>query len=49
MSFGVLTTNTHDEALARAGEGRDNKGWEAATAAIQLANVARGLSSDDAR
>ncbi len=45
MSFGVLTTNTYDEALARAGAGDDNKGREAALAAVQLANVVRRLLS----
>ena len=45
MSFGVLTTNTHDEALARAGAGDDNKGREAALAAVQLAHVVRDLIS----
>lgn len=47
MSFGVLTTNTYDEALERAGQGSANKGWEAAMAAIQLANVVRDLTRDD--
>jgi len=47
MSFGVLTTNTYDEALERAGRGSDNKGWEAAMAAIQLANVVRDLIRDN--
>ena len=44
ISFGVLTTNTYEEAVARAGDGSDNKGWEAAMAAVQLANVVRGLT-----
>jgi 6,7-dimethyl-8-ribityllumazine synthase len=39
MAFGVLTTNSVEEALARAGEGKDNKGWEAAAAALELATV----------
>src|SRR5262252_290016 len=39
MTFGVLTTNSVEEALARAGEGPDNKGWEAATAAVEMASV----------
>src|SRR5581483_1571917 len=33
MAFGVLTTNSVEEAIERAGEGPANKGWEAATAA----------------
>ena len=37
VGFGVLTTHTADEALARAGEGSSNKGREAATAVLKLA------------
>jgi 6,7-dimethyl-8-ribityllumazine synthase len=37
MTFGVLTTNSVEEAVERAGEGSSNKGWEAATAAIEMA------------
>ena len=44
MSFGVLTTNSVEEALARAGEGIANKGWEAATAAIEMAEIAAQLT-----
>jgi 6,7-dimethyl-8-ribityllumazine synthase len=36
MAFGVLTTNTAEEALARAGEGSSNKGHEAAAAALEM-------------
>jgi len=43
MSFGVLTTNSAEEALARSGAGPSNKGWEAAVAAIEMATVARAL------
>jgi len=43
MTFGVLTTNSVEEALARAGDGPDNKGWEAAAAAVELATVIRQL------
>jgi 6,7-dimethyl-8-ribityllumazine synthase len=39
MTFGVLTTNSAEEALARAGDGKSNKGWEAATAAVEMATV----------
>ena len=44
MAFGVLTTNSVEEALERAGEGSANKGWEAATAAVQMAELTRKLS-----
>lgn len=43
MTFGVLTTNSAEEALARAGEGPSNKGFEAASAALQMATIARDL------
>ena len=33
VAFGVLTTNTAEEAMARAGDGPANKGREAAQAA----------------
>lgn len=43
MSFGVLTTNSVEEALERAAEGPANKGYEAATAAVEMATIARAL------
>lgn len=43
MTFGVLTTNSAEEALARAGEGPSNKGWEAATAALEMAEIVTKL------
>jgi 6,7-dimethyl-8-ribityllumazine synthase len=39
MAFGVLTTNSVEEAVERAGEGPTNKGWEAAAAAIEMVTV----------
>ena len=44
MAFGVLTTNSVEEALERAGDGLSNKGWEAATAAIEMAAVVAQLT-----
>ena len=44
MAFGVLTTNSVEEALARAGDGPGNKGHEAATAAIEMAQVVAQLT-----
>ena len=38
-SFGVLTTNTMEQALDRAGGKHGNKGWEAAMAAMQMVSV----------
>ena len=45
MSFGVLTTNSVEEALERAGEGKSNKGWEAAVSAVEMATVIARLRS----
>jgi 6,7-dimethyl-8-ribityllumazine synthase len=44
MAFGVLTTNSVEEALERAGPGDANKGREAAAAALEMAQLfaARG-------
>src|SRR5687768_12280247 len=39
MSFGVLTTNSAEEALERAAPGPANKGREAAEAAIEMARL----------
>jgi len=44
MTFGVLTTNSVEEALARAGDGASNKGHEAAAAAIAMASVVAQLT-----
>jgi 6,7-dimethyl-8-ribityllumazine synthase len=44
MAFGVLTTNSIEEALERAGDGPANKGWEAASAAVEMAAVAAQLA-----
>jgi 6,7-dimethyl-8-ribityllumazine synthase len=41
MAFGVLTTDTWEQAQARAGSGRDNKGFESAAAAIEMARLFR--------
>ncbi len=41
--FGVLTTNTIEEAVERAGTKHGNKGADAAMAAIEMANLMRAL------
>lgn len=41
MAFGVLTTDTWAQAEERAGSGRDNKGFEAAAAALEMAQLFR--------
>jgi 6,7-dimethyl-8-ribityllumazine synthase len=43
MTFGVLTTNSVEEALSRAGNGSGNKGREAAIAAVEMASLAGQL------
>ncbi|MED0687569.1 6,7-dimethyl-8-ribityllumazine synthase [Anoxybacillus ayderensis] len=42
--FGVLTTDTIEQAIERAGTKAGNKGWEAALSAIEMANVMRTFS-----
>jgi 6,7-dimethyl-8-ribityllumazine synthase len=41
LIFGVLTTDTVEQALARAGDKAANKGWESALAALRMANLRR--------
>jgi 6,7-dimethyl-8-ribityllumazine synthase len=41
--FGVLTTDTIDQAIERAGTKAGNKGWAAATSALEMANLLRAL------
>ena len=48
MAFGVLTTNSVEEALARAADGPANKGHEAALAAIEMAEVIAQLTRQPA-
>ncbi len=43
VSFGVLTTDTIEQALERAGTKAGNKGFDAAMAAIEMANLYRAL------
>ena len=46
VAFGVLTTNTLEQAIDRAGAKSGNKGFDAAVTAIEMANVMRRLRSD---
>lgn len=41
--FGVLTTDTTDQAQARAGGKAGNKGYDAAVSAIEMVNLLEGL------
>jgi 6,7-dimethyl-8-ribityllumazine synthase len=43
VAFGVLTTNTIEQALARAGGARGNKGYEAAVTALEMVAVLRAV------
>ena len=49
ISFGVLTTDTIEQALERAGTKAGNKGFDAAMAAIELANLFKALSPEKRR
>ena len=44
--FGVLTADKHEQALARAQEGANNKGYEAATAALQMVDLYARLTGN---
>ena len=45
VSFGVLTTDNIEQALERAGAKSGNKGWDAAIAGIEMANLVKTLTS----
>lgn len=46
LLFGVLTTETIEQAVERAGTKAGNKGVEAALAAIEMANLLRALEAE---
>jgi len=43
VAFGVLTTNTVEQAIDRAGAKSGNKGFDAAMTAVEMANLMRKL------
>ena len=43
--FGILTTDTIEQAIERAGTKAGNKGWDAALAAIEMADLLNRLES----
>jgi 6,7-dimethyl-8-ribityllumazine synthase len=49
VGFCVLTCDTKEQALARAGEKDSNKGYAAAIGAIEMARLSRKYSSETAR
>ena len=44
VMFGVITADTIDQAVERAGTKAGNKGWEAAEAAIEMANLGKSMA-----
>lgn len=46
VAFGVLTTENLEQALARAGSGHGNKGYEAAVTALEMADLLARLARD---
>ena len=46
VAFGVLTTDTIEQAIERAGTKAGNKGWEAALAALEVADLYGSLNAD---
>ncbi len=47
VGFGLLTCDTMEQALARAGGAQGNKGWDAAVAALQMADLFDQLQAGD--
>ena len=47
--FGVLTVDSHEQALARSGEGKRDSGAAAAEAVLALAEIRERLETPDAR
>ena len=47
VAFGVITCNTLAQAVERSSPGTSNKGWEAALAAIEMANLWRALRTEE--
>jgi 6,7-dimethyl-8-ribityllumazine synthase len=45
VSFGVLTTDTIEQAIERAGTKAGNKGWDAAVSAIEMVSLDRALAA----
>ena len=47
VMFGVVTTNTVEQAMNRSGLKAGNKGYEAAMAAVEVANLYRGFGKNE--
>lgn len=46
IALGVITTDTLEQAIERAGSKMGNKGWDAALSAIETVNVLRAVGAD---
>ena len=46
VTFGVLTTDTFEQALERAGGKAGNKGWDAALVAIEMVNLLKNIAEE---
>ena len=44
MIFGVLTTDSIEQAIERAGTKAGNKGWDAMLSAIEMADIYRQIA-----
>ncbi|MBN2184086.1 MAG: 6,7-dimethyl-8-ribityllumazine synthase [Candidatus Krumholzibacteriota bacterium] len=44
VTFGIITADTQEQALERAGSKAGNKGWQAALSAIEMANLWKEIS-----
>ncbi len=49
MSFGVLTTDSVEQAIDRAGAKMGNKGWEAAMSVLEMVDLTRTLGAKKGR
>jgi len=45
VSFGVLTTDTIEQSIERAGTKMGNKGWDAAMSAIEMVDLFKNMSA----
>jgi 6,7-dimethyl-8-ribityllumazine synthase len=45
VTFGVLTTDSIEQAIERAGTKAGNKGWEAAVSSIEMVSLNQALAS----
>jgi 6,7-dimethyl-8-ribityllumazine synthase len=43
VMFGIITADTIEQAVERAGTKAGNKGWDAANGAIEMANLLKGM------